>query len=279
MSAFKRLFRRFILGAIAAVVLSLPVQAAEGYTFGIVPQFEARKLASIWEPIIAELESRTGYDFQIMGSPRIPEFEQAFMRGEFDFAYMNPYHSVMAMDGQGYRPLVRDGGRQLFGVLAVRKDSPHQSVADLEGQTIAFPAPNALGASLMMRAELTRRHGVSFSPNYVSTHSSAYLNVVLGEAAAAGGVMATFKAQDPQIRENLRILYETTKVAPHPIVAHPRVPDEVAERVRRTILEMAATQAGREMLARVPIRKAVEASVEDYLPLRELGLEEFIVRN
>ena len=31
------------------------------YRFGVVPQFEPRKLVAIWLPIIAELEKRTGF--------------------------------------------------------------------------------------------------------------------------------------------------------------------------------------------------------------------------
>ena len=161
------------LGAISALWLTAVPVVAQTYTFGIVPQFEARKLARIWEPIISEIERRTGYDFEIVGSPRIPEFEDSFREGEFDFAYMNPYHAIVAAQAQGYQPLIRDGGRELFGILVVRDDSDYQSVEDLEGQTIAFPAPNALGASLLIRSDLTNHHSIDFSPMYVSTHGSA----------------------------------------------------------------------------------------------------------
>ncbi len=37
--------------------------AAERYAFGVVPQFEQRKLHGIWTPIIRELEKRTGLNF------------------------------------------------------------------------------------------------------------------------------------------------------------------------------------------------------------------------
>lgn len=136
--------------------------------------------------MLEEIEERSGVELRMVGSPRIPEFEQAFARDEFDFTDMNPYHSLVAFDTQGYEPLIRDGARQLFGVLVVDKDSAYEDVADLEGKKIAFPASNSLGASLLMRADLNRRHALDFVPEYVNTHSSAYLNVLLGEAEAAG---------------------------------------------------------------------------------------------
>lgn len=255
-----------------------PASATSGYTFGVVPQFEARRLSEIWTPVLAEIERRTGIEMHMVGSPRIPDFEQAFARGEFDFTYMNPYHSLVAFDTQGYQPLIRDGARQLFGVLVVDKSGPYRDLSDLKGKKIAFPAPNALGASLLMRADLTRTHGLDFMPEYVNTHSSAYLNVLLGEADAAGGVMATLNALDPAVRDRLHILYETTRMPPHPVVVHPRVPAEDAEKIRQAFLDMSASPEGRALLAKIPIREAVPAEAADYQPLRELNLEDFYVK-
>ena len=273
-----RLATRLARLACAALCLALsPLAAAADYSFGAVPQFEARRLSEIWTPILAEIEARTGIAMHMVGSPRIPEFEQAFARGEFDITYMNPYHALVARESQGYRPLVRDGARQLFGVLVVAKGSGFSQVSDLEGRKIAFPAPNALGASLLMRADLTRRHGLGFTPDYVNTHSSAYLNVLLGEADAAGGVMGTFNALDPEIRDRLEVIYETERLAPHPIMVHPRVPAEDAERIRQALLDMSQTEDGRALLSQIPMTQAVSATEADYLPLETLGLEDFYV--
>ncbi len=259
--------------------MNTSARAEQVYTFGVVPQFEARALAAIWVPILEELEQRTGIRLKLVGSPRIPEFEEGFEAGEFDFAYMNPYHVLVANEKQGYIPLVRDGGRQLFGVLVVRKDSPIQSVAELDGQVISFPAPNALGASLLMRADLDALHNIQFSPVYVSTHTSSYLNVVLGRAAAGGGVMGTFSKQDSEVKDLLRVLYETRRTPPHPIAAHPRVPADIREKVQTAILEMAATPEGAEMLAGIPIREAIVTELTDYQDLGEWGLENYFVQS
>ena len=52
---------------------------------------------------------------------------------------MNPYHAVMADQAQGYVPIVRDGSRKLFGILAVRNDSPLQDVKELDGAPSEIP--------------------------------------------------------------------------------------------------------------------------------------------
>ena len=247
------------------------------YSFGVVPQFEQRKLFRIWRPILDELERRTGFTFKLVGSPKIPVFEQKLIVGDYDFAYMNPYHLLMAHDTQGYLPLVRDGGRMLKGILVVAKDSPIRSVQELDGKSVAFPSPNALGASLLLRAELARLHGVKVIPRYVQTHSSVYLHVVLGLTDAGGGVASTLNAQKPEIRQKLRVLYETRPVNPHPISAHPRVPEVHREKVRQALLEMARTETGAALLAEIPMRKPVAASLEDYTPMSSWGLDEFYI--
>ena len=199
------------------------------------------------------------------------------MDGHYDFAYMNPYHILKTHDAQGYLPLIRDGGRKLTGILVVHKESPIQSVQELAGKRIAFPAPNALGASLLMRAELAKLHDVELLPQYVQTHSSVYLHVALGLTTAGGGVASTLRSQKPELREKLRILYETKPVNPHPVSVHPRVPEAHRKQVLQALLEMAKTEKGASLLAKIPMHKAVVADMDDYRPMSTLGLEEFYV--
>ncbi|WP_372879615.1 phosphate/phosphite/phosphonate ABC transporter substrate-binding protein [Spongiibacter marinus] len=250
---------------------------AEVYRVGVVPQFEAQRISLIWQPILNLLNAETGHEFRLEQSDSIPEFEKAFLRGDFDIAYMNPWHAVMAYESQQYRPILRDQSRKLRGILVVKKDGPIRSLEQLNGKSIAFPAPNALGASLLMRAELTREHGVNFTPRYVGTHSSAYLNVALGSAAAGGGVMRTLDEQSLALRNRLRILYQTQPVNPHPLVVHPRVPEELVNSLLRVFLTGSAAEKLATLLEQVPIRDAVESSIDDYLRLQDLGLRDFYV--
>lgn len=247
------------------------------YKFGVVPQFEPRKLANIWIPILKELEARTGLKFKMVGSPKIPDFETSFMAGEFDFAYMNPYHAMLASSEQGYVPLNRDHGRKLFGVLVVKKDSPIQNVKELDGATLSFPAPNALGASLLMRADLAKVEEISIKPLYVQTHSSVYLNVIFGKTPAGGGVMGSLKQQNREIQDNLRVIYQTREMAPHPVTAHPRVPTEHMELVRNAFIDMGKSEQGAALLAKVPFKEIGPAGLDEYMELKTWGLEEFYV--
>ncbi|OSM06820.1 phosphate/phosphite/phosphonate ABC transporter substrate-binding protein [Magnetofaba australis] len=279
-SSPSRKVRVALLGLCMALLLaSAGAHAAPvGFSFGVVPQFEPRKLANIWLPILRRLEARTGFAFHLDGAARIPEFEQDFMRGDFDFAYMNPYHALLAIRANQYKPLARDYARQLYGVLVVKKGSPITELSQLQGKRLAFPSPNALGASLLMRTELIREHGLDFKPIYVKTHSSVYLHVLLGRADAGGGVMSTLQRQKPQVRDNLRVLYRTRSVNPHPIMAHNRISEPVRQAVQRALLAMGEDEKDRKLLSRAPILQIGPATLSDYAPLGDWGLESFYER-
>jgi len=250
--------------------------AAESYSFAVVPQFEQRKLFAIWKPVVDELEKRTGLELKLVATLTVPEYERELSKGSFDFLYANPYHIMREAGRQKYIPLVRDGV-PLHGILVVRKDSALRNLNELEGKTLAMPSPNALGASLLLRADLERLYHVKMNMLYVKTHSSVYLHVANGLVEAGGGVEKTLEEQDQPIRDALRVLYTTREMPSHPISAHPRVPKEAREKVRKALLDMAATSAGQALLAEIPIKHIVPAAIEDYLTMREWGLETYWV--
>lgn len=119
--------------------------------FGVVPQQSATQLAKLWPPILAALSENANYQLQFATAPDIPTFERRLKAGEYDIAYMNPYHYVVFHDSPGYLALAREKDKKLKGLLVVRKDSPIKSLAQLEGKTLAFPAPAAF-------AEIGRAH-------------------------------------------------------------------------------------------------------------------------
>ncbi len=259
------------------LLFQLPQLAARPYIVGIVPQYEASKLHRVWRPILDNLQQETGLEFEIRGSYSISEFERQLSNVVFDFAYMNPSLFVVANKNAGYIPVVRYVGNTLYGVLVVRKDSGILSPSELNGKTIAFPAPNALAASLMIQQELTETFAIKFQKLFAKSHDSVYLNVMLGLADAGGGVQKTLSQQKPEIQQNLKILYETQPVAPHPFAALPSVPEQDRIAVSRALLKLGSMYGGQELLQKVPIKRIGPASMEDYLPLAELGLEKYYV--
>lgn len=267
--------RRALLLAACMLFAALPVRGETIYTFSVVPQFERRVLFGIWQPIVDELEKRTGARFQLTTSLSVSDYERDVHRGVYDFIYVNPYVMPNIEEQPGYVPLIRDR-KPLRGILVVRKDSPVRKVEELQGKTLAVPSMSALGASLLLRAELDRQYKVKTQVVLAKTHSSVFLHVVNGFADAGGSVQKALSEQDPRVRDALRVLYQTSEVPSHPLAAHQRVPAALREQVRKAFLDLSATPQGRELLGKIPMQEAVAASTEDYRPLRALKLESYL---
>jgi phosphate/phosphite/phosphonate ABC transporter binding protein len=208
--------------ALIAIALSVARPAAAQFSFGVVPQQSASELARLWTPILAYLNEKTHMALEFHTAKDIPTFEQRLAVGEYDFAYMNPYHYAVFHDFSGYRAFAKEKGRKLVGLIVVRKNSPVNNIAELQGQQMALPAPAAFAASMLPYATLKSR-GISVKPRYVSSHDSVYLAVTKGMFPAGGGIARTFENLEPSVRDQLRILWSTRPYTPHAIAAHPRV--------------------------------------------------------
>jgi len=257
---------------------SFLIQAAE-YTLAVVPQASPAETYRRWAPFVEHLQRVTGQRLQLRVYRTFDEFETELVNGRVDYAYMNPYHFLMARKSQGYLPLVRDGARLLSGQLLVRHDSPLKSVKELNGQSIGFPDPNAFAASLYMRALLQEKTNIRFTSRYFGTHGNVYRHVILGSVAAGAGVNVTLARERPETRAELRVLYETPGTAPHPLCAHPRIPVELREAMTRAVLEIGKNEQGRSLLKRVDILQPVRANyARDYQSLERLDLQKYSVQ-
>ena len=252
--------------------------AQEPYKLSVVPQFPALVIHDDWQPLLDYLQETVGVEFELSLQDTIPLFEVDFLEGNPDFIFLNPYHEVMAHQAHGYEPLLSDGSRQLKGILVVAASSDINKVEDLDATTVAFPAPNAFGASLYMRALLANEIGIEISPNYVDTHANSYRHVLIGDAAAGGGVYNTLRKETDDFQSALRVLYETPGVTPHPLAVHPRVPESVREAVINAVLELSESEEGRELLQAIQLKEPVRVSYEEhYQILENYNLEDFIV--
>ncbi|NQU61157.1 MAG: phosphate/phosphite/phosphonate ABC transporter substrate-binding protein [Rhodospirillales bacterium] len=275
--------RRINLGGIAVLLSALftltalgPAQAGEPRTFTLsrAPQLSAITTARTWQPFVDYLTQETGHKIVLKLYNRRLDFDHDVVAGIPDFYYGNPGYFVVGRKLHGYRPLIRSNARQLKGIVVVRADSPFKSVKDLDGQKIAFPAANALAASLYIRALLVEREKINFKPHYVGSHDNVYRNVANGTFPAGGGVHRTLNRETKGLKKSLRVLYETPGMSPHPLTAHPRVPADVAMAVQKAVLKLRDSEDGMKMLKKLKIEKPVIANFErDYLSMEELGLK------
>lgn len=270
---YVKTFCSFFIAFIFSMASAL---AAQSYTFSVIPQYNVVQLHTEWQPVLERISRETGVTLELVLQPSLPKFERVLLKGEPDFAYINPYQALAAKKTQGYLPLVRDS-KALAGVLLVRRDSPYHNLQDLANQDIGFPAANAFGASLYLRALMAEKN-IKFDAQILSTHGNVFRSILNGSVAAGGAVNNTFNDEKAEIRNQLRVLFQTPGTASHPVIAHPRVPEAVRRAVKMAFLAMKKDPAGSAMLMDIRLPQPLPANYDtDYLPLEKLGIEKFIV--
>jgi len=247
------------------------------YTFDVVPQLTAAKIYTTWSPLLQRVGQDAKLCFELRVSATIPEFEQKLLKGEPEFVYLNPYHAVLANQKKKYQPLLADSEDLLTGILVVRADSPIKNLEELKGKSVTFPAPNAFAASLLIRAELAKKK-IDITPVFVKTHSNVYRSVIGKDVIAGGGVNNTLDNEAPEVRQQLRVLYETSAYTPHPVATHPSVPAAVRERFLKAMLKLAQEEEGRKLLDGINLHQPQAVTyAKNYKPLESLQLEKFLV--
>lgn len=244
----------------------------------IVPQFTATQIYTRWVPILEQVGKISNQCFELVVPTSIPQFEKDLLDGKPDFAYMNPYHAVMKWRSAHYIPLIASSD-PIYGILAVAKTSQLANIKELAGGRIAFPAPNAFAASLLIRATLAK-DGVPFEPVYVKTHSNVYRSVVRGDVSAGGGIQSTLMSEPSELKSELRTLMETKRYTSHPFSANSRVSDHVRKKVQTAFLEIDQAPEGADLLKNAQLTKPMIVSYKvNYEPLESLNLERYVVKS
>lgn len=272
----KRQFSKRILLAATLCFCTL-LQAADKsdrvYTFGIVPQQSSSVLARKWGPVIQRIGQQSGIDVVFRTAPSIPAFEQNLAAGNYDLAYMNPYHYTVFSESPGYRAMAKAKDRKIRGILVAHKDRAIKSIEELDGETLTFPSPAAFAASILPRAELSAR-GINFTPKYVNSHESVYQSVALQLFPAGGGIKRTFNTSKESVRSELKILWQTSGYTPHAIAANKDLNDELVERITNALVRLSEDADGELMLKSLGIKGFEKASDSDWDDVRALNISQ-----
>ena len=260
---------------LVSILISFPNVAAvqkNTLTFGIVPQQSAKRLAALWTPILQQISQQSGANIVFSTAKDIPTFEQRLAKGEYDIAYMNPYHYVVFSKSVGYNAIAKQQGKTIRGVIVAKTGSEIESIQDLQGAQLAFPAPAAFAASILPRAEL-KKNGISFTPKYVSSHDSVYLNVSRGFFPAGGGIQRTLNNMQDKVKSNLITIWQTAEYTPHAFAVHPRINATISEKILSALVNLNTNEQGKALLKSINFKGIEAAANNDWDDVRALELE------
>ena len=244
------------------------------YTFAVHPLHNPAMLHRTYGPLIDYLNDHVGgAKFRLVASRDYDSFNRRLAGREFDFALPNPYQAIRALSA-GYRIFGKVGGDEAVrGMILVRRDSPIESVADLRGRTISYPAATAVAAT-MMPQYFIRSHGVRLEETrtvYVGSMESAIRSVSSGASDAATtwpDPWNKFVRSNPADAARLEVKWVTPPLVNNALVVRKSIPPEIAERVLMALRELPRTGEGRRLLASMSIRSFEPATEATYAPVK-----------
>jgi phosphonate transport system substrate-binding protein len=245
--------RKWVVSASLGFVSLVVALCASGWSqnqplsFGVIIWRSPTLTAQFWNPILRYVSERSGVPLQLKVAQTGPEHTAMVRRGEYHFLYSN-HNFIKDNEESGYRVFARPKEDAGTGEIVVLKDSPIRTLADLEGQEVAFPHMAAFfGYHLPMDTLL--RKGIHVKIHFAGNQEGAMGQLKAGRVVAAGvnaEVMRAF-AQ----RENLgyRVLWSSDKYLSLALSALPSVPPDTVKAVREAFLKMADDPEGAKVLA------------------------------
>lgn len=239
--------KKTITIAVWTLILAINAHAAERtYSFGVTNQRTPLLTAEYWNPILLYVSRKSGVPLELKMGRGAVETAGMIQRGEFDFVYSN--HIFIPQNlAAGYRVFVRPMKAAIRGQIVVLDNSRIRSLKGLAGKEVAFPSLLAFAGYAIVMDQLNRAR-IHIRPVFSSNQEGAIGQLSTRQVSAAGvnsEIMADFAK-----RENLkyRILWTSPPYLNLPIAAHPRVPQDKVDAVKRVFLEMAHDPAGLKIL-------------------------------
>jgi len=237
------------IALLVLVAVSAPgwAQGKPPLSFGVIIWRSPTLTAQFWNPILRYVSDRSGVPLQLKVAPTGPEHTAMVRRGELQFLYSN-HNFIKENEKAGYRVFARPEGDAQSGEIVVLKDSPIQSLSELDGKEVVFPHIAAfLGYHLPMDALL--RKGIHVKPIFAGNQEGAMGQLKAGRTVAAGVNAEVMRAFAEREHLAYRVLWTSEKYLNLALSAHPSVPADTVKAVRTTLLNMAEDPEGQKVLA------------------------------
>ena len=224
-------------------------QTAETYNFSPVNQYGINLTAAYWNPIIGYVSQKSGVKLSLKIGRTSADTTSYVLAKEVDFAFTNHLFSP-GRQQLGWKVFGRRKTPPLHAQLVVPADSPITDLAQLAGQDVAFPGPEALVAYKIPYAHLLSR-GIDVKVVFGGNMDAALVQLFTGKVKAAGANSQLVESFARREKKAYRILWSSEPVFDLALMVSPKVPAKEAKAVADTFVGMARDAEGMEIIRRV----------------------------
>ncbi|MBI2745485.1 MAG: phosphate/phosphite/phosphonate ABC transporter substrate-binding protein [Burkholderiales bacterium] len=236
--------------ALATLLLTLTPAWAQpangGYRFSPVNQFDINLTAAYWNPIIQYVSEKSGVKLGLKIGRTSADTTAYVLTQEVEFVFSNHLFSP-EREQLGWKVFGRRQMPAIQGQIVVPADSPITELAQLKGEEVAFPGPEAFVAYKVPYAQLLNR-GIDIKVVFGGNQNGALAQLFAGKVKAVGGNSQLIEGYAKRENRKFRVLWSSDPFHDLALMVSGKVPEKDAQAVARAFLNMHNDPKGRDIL-------------------------------
>ena len=247
--------------------------AAKTLILSIHPYKSATQLLTAYTPLAEYLGNEIGTPVQIQIAPDYATHVQRIGKNEVDLAYMGPASYVELVDEYGKKPIIArqyiNGIPTFRGKLIARKDSPINSLADLNNKRFAFGDKGSTMSHLVPNYMLINAHIRLKATSFLGSHDNVALGVLTGDYDAGAVKEEVFDKYAPR---GLKAIATTPALSEHLFVARSNMDNTMYEKLCQAFYSLKDKPDGIRIMQSIKpgITSFGNATDHDYDNLRKI---------
>ncbi len=233
----------------AALVMQPEAHSADGeppYLFNVLNHRSVSLTAQYWNPILVYVSRKSGVPLELRVNKTSKENTAIAETGVYHFLYTNHFFTP-ERDRLGFRVIARPAGPGIRSQIVVAKESPIQSLRDLEGKEIAFPTPDGFTGYWLPMDQLLRNK-VNVKPVFTGNQEASFSQLRVNKVSAAGVNSTALEAYARRENFEYRVLWTSEIYGDLCIMASPKLPADKVAAVRAALIKMSADPEGLRVL-------------------------------
>ena len=213
--------------------------------FGFIPSVSIPKTRKKYSKLINYLETQVNIKIKFKYKLSYEEIAGA-LSDDIDFAAMGAYSYLLAEKLYDVRPIVRtirNGKDYYYSTIIVRKDSNINSIKDLKNKKIAFADKYSTAGFLYPACKLIKS-GFKFKNDieyqFLKNYSFIVKKIFNGNVDAGCTFEGAEKYLPESQRQELKILYKSSKIPSDPIIAGKKLFEdpELLRKIKQAFLKL-----------------------------------------
>jgi len=245
------MFRKLLTAAFAVLACASAHAQQQEINFGIISTESASSLKADWQPILEDMEKKTGYKVKAFFANDYAGIIEGMRFNKVQMAWFGNKSAMEAVDranGEVFAQMTyADGSPGYWSLLITNKDSSFKTLDDVlkRGKEIAYGAgdPQSTSGTLVPGYYLYAANGIDPKTHYKSMRVGNHESNLMAIAAKQVDVAITntetwekFQKREPEKAASIRILWKSPLIAADPLVWRSDIPADMKTKVKAFFL-------------------------------------------